>query len=340
LVEAWLTTVNNNRVGDADASACWKPRKGLSIYNTLEKRLPANLTTLSVYDVVVTNVSTMNRQGSWVTQLPWQVVIADEGHDFLRGQHGHSTVSNTLQNWYTLQRSVKAMFIMTGTPFVTKISHDAVRMVQAIAREDVRRQWGPEYTDEALQQAFKGWQQLKECSKPAEKEAQEQRAGEFAAILAGVMLRRDKRSMVRGQPVVQDWNERCDCFEESLTALPGEVERRQVVYQRMRPQSHSLTATGNEIHRMLSYSHRFEIWRGGRDWKAAWAGFDIHETDQHCRAKRMVEILREAKRTGNGVLLFVSRVFLAEFCCLVKPMTALMAGFKTIAIQMGIHWRR
>jgi hypothetical protein len=71
-------------------------------------------------------------------------VLADEGHEFLRGQHNAKGLSLTLRNWYALQSRTKSMFIITGTPFVTKIQYDVVAITKAIAHEKIRTTWGPD----------------------------------------------------------------------------------------------------------------------------------------------------------------------------------------------------
>ena len=69
----------------------------------------------------------------------------------LRGQFGKTDhqQSLTLKAWKSLQAaSTHSMFIVSGTPFVTKISYDFIAMTIAVAKEEVRTTWSPKATAE------------------------------------------------------------------------------------------------------------------------------------------------------------------------------------------------
>jgi len=69
----------------------------------------------------------------------------------LRGQFGKTDhqQSLTLKAWKRLQAaSTHSMFIVSGTPFVTKISYDFIAMTIAVAKEEVRATWSPKATAE------------------------------------------------------------------------------------------------------------------------------------------------------------------------------------------------
>jgi hypothetical protein len=319
LRDAWLSQLNNDNMNEDDPDRCWEPNCGLTIWDGTHRK-PSRSTKLNEFDVVLVTAYAFNSPTTWVTDYKWTTVIADEAHDFLRGQQGSKELTHTLKNWYLLQHSVTSMFIMTGTPFCTNVKYDAIKMVEAVAREDIRSKWGPEYTSEGLQVLVKGWVRRLEGQTDAVKEEQAVRAHAFAEALAPLTLRRDKTSRIRGQPVVVNWEEHCTFENVSLPSIPEEVQRREAIIQRMRPNQAvgRINARANEYHRCLSYSSRFQYWSKGlpASW---WDQYDLSETQRHVRTKKLVEILREGQHTHNGVIIFVHRVFLAELCLKVIP---------------------
>src|SRR5208282_5631958 len=83
-----------------NSSKCWKEGKGLTFWNS-QARGPPQLQSDGTfgYDVVLITANTLTRStGDWVLDSKYHTIIADEAHDFLRGQQ-HST-SNTLKTWF------------------------------------------------------------------------------------------------------------------------------------------------------------------------------------------------------------------------------------------------
>jgi hypothetical protein len=109
------------------------------------------------YDKVLITAHMLQTRDSWVTKVKWSTVLADEAYEFLRGQHGKPEQSLMLQNWGVLQYKTKSIVIIAWTPFVTNIVHDFGAMTQAIACEQIRRQWSKDCTDAGLQALVKGW---------------------------------------------------------------------------------------------------------------------------------------------------------------------------------------
>ena len=85
--------------------------------------------------MLVTAASLTRSSAPWFMNHRWETVIADEGQEFLQGNHTKKTLTNTLQNWYQLQHRSRSIFILSGTPFVTNIPFDAERMIIALGTE-------------------------------------------------------------------------------------------------------------------------------------------------------------------------------------------------------------
>lgn len=133
----WLELLGDNiQLSDAasESDLCWHNGKGLKVWDCAVRGIPKlNRGHIDGYDVVLITVHALQQHDSWVTGVKWTTVLADEGHEFLRGQHGKSEQSITLRNWMKLQAKTKSMFIISGTPFVTNIVHDFSAMTRAVA---------------------------------------------------------------------------------------------------------------------------------------------------------------------------------------------------------------
>jgi len=331
LVVAWLNTLNNehllrtsNSQSDYNRDKCWKSEKGLRVWNVSSEGIPTP-NAQGLYqgvDVVLITASALQVNPSicWVTKTKWHTVVADEGHDYLRGQHNAcpGRLSLTLRNWYNLQLKTKSMFIITGTPFVTKISYDVVAITKAVACEQIRRIWGKEYTDAGLDELVRGWRSELSTMDPVVATQQENLRELVKDKLALFMIRRDENSCIRGQPVMVDYFKQCTVYEEPLVPSDNghEAAYRDTLYRQHYGNSETYTKTHNDIMRCLSWSYRFIRWQGLRESQKGsfWNDFTLDEAERQLRTRTLIKILKEGKKTGNGVILFVQRVFLAEMC--------------------------
>jgi hypothetical protein len=273
-------------------------------------------------DVVLITASALqvDTTACWVTKMKWHTVLADEGHDYLRGQHNArtGTLSLTLRNWYTLQHCTKSMFIITGTPFVTKIPYDVVAITKAVAREGIRRTWGQEYTNEGLEELVKGWRSDLATTAPLVQRQQEDLRNAVKDKLALFMIRRDENSQIRGRPVMTDYFKQCTVLEEPIKITDNGAERtyRENLYRRHYGNNSNVTKTQNDNMRCLCWSYRFIQWQSlsERERGTIWDDFTLEEARRQIRTRQLISIIQEGKKTGNGVILFVQRVFLAEMC--------------------------
>ena len=187
------------------------------------------------------------------------------------------------------------------------------RRCRAIASDDVRARWGYDYTNAGLDKLLEGWVQNLSSKPDDVKSKQQERSRRFAEILAPIMIRRDHSSLIRGETVCVNWEERCVKFTQSLVSRPQEVAAREQIIRRMTPyRSNRISTRGTDYHRMLSYSHRFEHYKGNKGKAAFWEDYHLSEANGHVRTTELIRILKKGKSEGNGVIVFCDRVFLAE----------------------------
>jgi len=308
-----------------EGEKCWKDGHGLSTWNTQVKgppRIQADRT--FGVDVVITTAQTLqNDRGSWIFDSDWHTVIADEAHDFLRGQQ--TTQSHTLKMWFMLQSQTFSMFLLTGTPFMTKITHDFVAITRAVALNSKRGLWSPDCTDEGLRKLVQGWVGVadRRYQNDREKEKQSSIRQEMTATLAIFTIRRDEKSVVRGEKVMKDFLSACLNIEDPLQPTDGgaEVREREDKYAAWRGQNDKrLTQRRNDDMRCLCFSYRFIKWSNCSDTDRAriWDSYTLAEGNCHIRTKALIEELRLAKTTGNKIIIYVQRRFLAELAMKVR----------------------
>jgi len=339
LIVAWLNTLNNqglynsfkqDGISDSDLytrERCWKPRKGLRVWDVMTKGKPQCDVGLFDTDIVLITASELQitPEHCWVNKVQWDTILADEGHEFLRGQHNakKDDLSLSLQNWKALQHKTESMFIITGTPFVTKISYDFVAIARSIAKETTRAKWGPDYTDAGLEELMKGWISKDiDDNNVGQKDHQERLQTKARDVLALFTLRRDENSKIRGRPVIEDYFAQCQNFEDPLVpANNDEFIYREELYKQHWAGSDRWTQRRNDNMHCLSYCYRFVHWAKASPGKRknVWDGYSLQEARRQIRTNKVINILQEGKRTGNGVVLFVQRTFLAELCLKVCP---------------------
>ena len=232
LIMAWAETMNNGKFTAPQFAdrRFWKDGKGLTVWDVTTQGPPNGKNGRLPYDVVMCTSQLLQNNDSWVTKFKWHTVIADEAHEYLRGQHNKKVgpgevASLTLKSWYKLQTCTRSMFLITGTPFVTNIRYDFVAITKAVAREDVRNRWGPLYSDDGLQQLIKGHLNNITHRNEVEMAAHTEASNRMATAFSGFCLRRDSSSRIRNLPVIEDYIAQCRRYEEPLVPTDGGVER-------------------------------------------------------------------------------------------------------------------
>jgi hypothetical protein len=177
---------------------------------------------------------------------------------------------------------------------------------------------GKEYTDAGLEEMVKGWRSEVPSTLPAVASQQEKIRHAIKDKLALFMIRRDGNSVIRGKPVMVDYFKLCRVYEDSLvpTDNGAEVTYRENLYKKRFTDSDSLSKTRNDNMCCLGWSYRFVRWQqlGNRERGNFWNDYTLGEAQRQIRTRELLRILTEAKSSGNGVILFVQRVFLAEMC--------------------------
>ena len=267
--------------------------------------------------LLVTSYHLTKSPPCWVSALRFHTMVGDEGHIYLRGQHSKAcqdVQSNTLTNWTQLQQHTKSVFVLTGTPLCTNVTYDYVAILKAIAPEEVRINWDPALADQRLKDFFAEWVPMKPnvemtTSALAAQAARAKRAAELWALFT---IRRDGRSEIHGQRVLRDFLGECQMFDQPLKPpTDQEYHERELLYARCFGGGQTRFTKEYNLHiRCLSYSSRYPQWRRCRS--NAWADFSNADIQKHIRTARLRELLLKGKCSGNGVVVFVDRVFLLE----------------------------
>ncbi|PYL10750.1 MAG: hypothetical protein DMF43_09535, partial [Verrucomicrobia bacterium] len=215
-----------------EGEKCWKDGHGLSMWNAHVKGRPHLQAdgTFGVDVVLITSQTLQSSRGNWIFESDWHTVIADEAHNFLRGQQ--TAQSHTLKMWCLLQRQTTSMFILTGTPFMTKITHDFVAITKAVALNSKWGSWSPDCMDEGLSKLIQGWVGVADRRYQHEEERQLTIRRKMTETLAIFTIRRDEKSVVHGKKVMKDFLNSCHNIEDPL--WPGdngaEVHERDSIY--------------------------------------------------------------------------------------------------------------
>lgn len=352
LIPAWENTLNNETLtaaqegylrqksGGGDTSLdsstidllinvlegekCWKDGHGLSMWNAHVKGRPRLQPdgTFGVDVVLITSQTLQNSQGNWIFESDWHTVIADEAHDFLRGQQ--TTQSHTLKMWFMLQSRAISFFLLTGTPFMTKITHDFVAITKAVALNSKRGSWSPDCTDDGLSKLIEGWIGVADRRYQQEEAKQLSIRRKMTATLAIFTIRRDEKSVIRGKKVMNDFLSSCHNIEDPLHPVDNgaEVRERERIYADWRGQNgKKLTQQRNDDMRCLCFSYRFIEWsncRNDTDRAGIWNSYTLTEANRHIRTRVLIEELWLANATGNKIIIYVQRRFLAELAMKVQ----------------------
>jgi len=228
----WLQALVDKGVKLEDAH--WIKPHEMRVWQKAHRRPEPQKIDFSKHDVFIVTAHDLQTRDHWSTKQSWHTIIADESHEFLRGQKSGDT-SLTLLNWYKLQGCTQSMFLLSGTPYTTNIKHDVWKILRAIAREHVRQSWGDVYTESGFKALLDPWDDkfetrtFKGKATADEYKAEHKALGqEIARVCSVYTLSRDERSLIRGKSVVRDFLGECVCFEEPLPVNNYEEEHRRV----------------------------------------------------------------------------------------------------------------
>ena len=114
-----------------------------------------------------------------------------------------------------------------------------------------------------------------------------------------------------------DYFKRCTIFEEPLTPTDNGIEarERETLYRTTFRDTQALTKARNDHMRCLCWSHRYAFWSPAKGkTRAFWEDFTLAEARRQIRTRHLIDIIKQGKATGNGVIIFVQRTFQAELC--------------------------
>ena len=220
------------------------------------------------------------------------------------------------------------MFLLTGTPYTTDIKFDVKRILQAIAPDNVRWGWGHNYSDDGIDELLAPWDdhlhgktfQSEEARKQAVKH-NTSTAEEIAKKMVLYTIRRDEKCRIQGNVILRDYIGECKHLEDSLVPNDNgkEVQERMKVYSE-RYGKLRVSGKSSEMLRCLAYSLRYPDWAvlKGRETKTFWNNYTLQEARSHVRTRRLIEILKEGRQSGNQVVVFCHRVFLLELAAKVQ----------------------
>ena len=121
--------------------------------------------------------------------------------------------------------------------------------------------------------------------------------------------------------ILRDYIGECKCLENSLVPNDNgkEVQERMKVYNE-RYGKLRVSGKSSETLRCLAYNLRYPDWavlKGGET-KTFWNNYTLQEARSHVRTRRLIEILKEGRQSGNRVVVFCHRVFLLELAAKVQ----------------------
>ena len=299
---------------------CWQDGKGFRVWDCTSRGRPKfnDRGIVEGYDVVLITAQMLQTRDAWVTKVKWSTVLADEAHEFLRGQHGKAEQSITLQNWGILQRKTKSIFIISGTPFVTNIVHDFGAMTRAIACEPIRRQWSEDCTDAGLQALVKGWIPLSDTRYTKFKDAEDARRKKMAELLSIFMIRRTEKSLIRGQAVIHDYFKQCPEDLVPIKAPPDEISTREKDFTQRFEDSRYINSRRNQWLRCVSWSRKYIEWETKTKESNIWDNYTLEDAKKLSRARALIEELEKAKDANEGIVIFSQRTFLSEWVLMVR----------------------
>ena len=324
LVDGWVNTLNNDC---KPRRAFWTDSHGLRYLDltTPRPKIPdAKDGVFEDIDVVMIKSSWLSMQNCWPLRFHWHTVIADEVHDFLRGDHtakDKSAPSTTLKNWYRLLHQTSSTYVITGTPFYTKISWDFKQITKAAGVNQVREKWGEYASDDGLEKLFEEWSEdIKDPQKDiAVYEKQQAQFKRAAESFAQYTIRRDKKSMIDGKPVIEDYLGQCVRHIEPLTADPKEQDKQATLYKKHYGGIRT-DANRNHTMRCLTWCHRYVFWAENRGAnKEWWDDFTLEEAQECLRTRVLVDKIVEGTKAKAGVVLFCQTHFHIQLCMKVIP---------------------
>lgn len=152
------------------------------------------------------------------------------------------------------------------------------------------------------------------------KEQEDARRKKMAQVLSIFMIRRNEKSVIRGQPVIMDYFKLCAEDIKSITAPTEEFQRRDSLFRERFKGDGRMNNRRNQWLRCLSYCERYIQWKKRKDKSSSeiWAGYTLEEASELIHARELIKELRATKEAGVGIVIFSQRTFLSEWVLMVR----------------------
>ena len=198
------------------------------------------------------------------------------------------------------------------------VSYDFVAITKSMAKEFIRAVWGTTVYKWSLEELVKGWRSDFNPNEPIVAAQQEEIQKRSKDMLAMFMLWRDQSSKIRGKLVMVDYFKQSTIYDQPLQPNDGGAEFsywEDLYRQSCGANSNILTKSRNDNMHCLCWSYRFIAGIMPRVRTDTWFEKITSSKRQRSRSEpNDWSKFWKRKRTSNGVILFVQRVFLAEMC--------------------------
>lgn len=307
--------INHSRTGETLIGS-WK--------NEAAKFLPdlkvADLQSLSPVqqirnvDILLVQKSVLQRPNGKSCKLldrtKFTFLIVDEAQTWVRGQPNNLSTQLRYLRTNLLPRA-KAVYHLSGTPFMGKIKWDYIQLIKSLATSGRRSTWSVAlddkdrssikydigYTDNQLSLLDANWEKTPDPIK--------------TKLLIPVMLRRTLQTIIDGQRAVEKnyfENMVVDCSGEiDIEDIQGEITLRNKLLDEYIGRDPMVRVDRYIMARYLAWTSKAikEDWKNrGRDSETWWEGFTLEDAKEYERGRRLVEMLQCLKARGKKPVIF------------------------------------
>jgi hypothetical protein len=279
-------------------------------------------------DILMVQKSVLQRPSGKYCKLldrtKFTYLIVDEAQTWIRGQpNSLSTQLSYLRG--TLLHRAKAVYHLSGTPFMGKIKWDYIQLIKSLATSTKRLSWPVAvddkdkstvnydlgYSDNHLTLLETNWDTTPDVIK--------------TKLLIPVMLRRTLQTIIDGKQVVEK-----DYFEKMVVDRSGEIaiEDIQDEIKLRNKLLDEYIGHDSEVRLERYIMARYLAWTSKAikdDWKNRgrvserwWDGFTLDDTKEYERGRRLVEMLQRLKANGKKPIIFAFYGMHQQFAAQVK----------------------
>jgi len=265
-------------------------------------------------DILILQKSVLQRSScrhrKMLDKVKFSFLIIDEAQTLVRGQPTKMSAQLLYLRNNLLHRA-KAVYQLSGTPFMGKIKWDYIEMLKSLATSNKRSKWSTilddkdkqaidyeaGYDDERLAALEGRWDATPAVVK--------------SKLLIPVMLRRTLQTVIDGKPVVDK-----DYFKDMVVDRSGEInveeiqdeiKHRNLLLDRTIGKDPQSKCDRYVIARYLAWTTKVLTydWRAnGKKDKNWWSEFTIADAEEFERGRRLVRMLKSLKARGKKPIVF------------------------------------